>query len=32
MALIDSYIRHNKFVLVISVLIEYDDMKEAIEN
>ena len=32
MALIDSYVRHIKFVLVLSVLREYDNMKEAIEN
>ena len=29
-ALIDSYISHNEYVLVNNVLIEYDDMKEAI--
>ena len=32
MALIDSYVRHIKFVLVLNVLREYDNMKEAIEN
>ena len=30
--LIDSYISHDKFVLVINVLREYDDIKEVIIN
>ena len=31
-ALIDSYISHDKFVLVKNVLKEYDDLKEEIKN
>ena len=31
-ALIDSYIRHNEFILVNNVLREYDTMKEDIKN
>ena len=30
--LIDSYISHEKFVLVNNVLREYDDMKEEINK
>ena len=30
--LIDSYIGHNKFVLVNNMLNEYDDMKNEIQN
>ena len=32
MALINLYISHDEFVLVNSVLREYDDMKDEIKN
>ena len=31
-SLIDSYISYNKFVSVINVLREYDEMKEEMKN
>ena len=31
-ALIDSSINHDEFVLIINVLKEYDNMKEAFKN